>query len=237
MESILTPSWKDYSKPYKIFGPLMTLNSVRSKIDRDGYAYYKPKDASTLQKLVNYSYEFLSAPHVNLGRDGDVCPFVGHALEKHTLRLTLTECQTAIEARDAISEMIAIFEDMPISGSQSCPVTGNDHIYKSILIGFPRVSRNEAPFTIDALQAELKTQFISKGMMIGQFHPACPEPGLRNPNFRPLQAPVPMLVIRYLTKYDLPFMTSKYDHLESFANVMGEEGRRRIDALLKKTFQ
>jgi hypothetical protein len=33
------------------------------------------------------------------------------------------------------------------------------------------------------------------------------EPGLRNPDFRPLRSPVPMLAIRHMVESDLLFMT------------------------------
>ena len=48
---------------------------------------------------------------------------------------------------------------------------------------------------------------LERGMMLGEFHSMNDSPGLRNPEFRPLRSPVPMLAIRLMVESDLPFMT------------------------------
>jgi hypothetical protein len=49
--------------------------------------------------------------------------------------------------------------------------------------------------------------------MVGQFHPACPQPGLWSEDFRPLQAPIPLLAIRHMVSSDLPFLMSDERHI------------------------
>ncbi len=42
--------------------------------------------------------------------------------------------------------------------------------------------------------------------MIGQFHPLSDEPGIYNPDFRPLRSPFPMIAIRKIVPEDHPFL-------------------------------
>jgi hypothetical protein len=44
------------------------------------------------------------------------------------------------------------------------------------------------------------------GLMLGEFHANNESPGLRNPDFRPLRSPIPMLAIRHMVDSDLPFL-------------------------------
>jgi hypothetical protein len=76
---------------------------------------------------------------------------------------------------------------------------------KAILIVFPSLSTDDAAL-IDQVQFELKSSFVEEGMMLGEFHEQNESPGLRNPDFRPLRSPIPMLAMRYMVETDLPFL-------------------------------
>lgn len=52
--------------------------------------------------------------------------------------------------------------------------------------------------------------------MIGQFHPHCEEPNLWNQDFRPLQVPLPILGMRYMGPFDLPFLVSEQRHVDTY---------------------
>lgn len=67
--------------------------------------------------------------------------------------------------------------------------------------------------------------------MIGEFYPTCPEPGLHNPAFRPLDTPVPALAIRYITKFDAPFMLGDPAYEAGYVERFGDEGVRRLTRL------
>ncbi|MEO0867043.1 MAG: DUF6875 domain-containing protein, partial [Cyanobacteria bacterium J06642_11] len=79
----------------------------------------------------------------------------------------------------------------------------------------------------DRIQRRLKPFFVEKRLMLGEFYPGNQSPGLHNPDFRPLQSPVPMLVIRSMTEPDLPFLSRTSDapavrikFLESYVKQM-----------------
>jgi hypothetical protein len=48
------------------------------------------------------------------------------------------------------------------------------------------------------------------GLLVGEFHAANANPGLHNPDFRPLRSPVPMLAIRHLVESDLAFLNRDF---------------------------
>jgi hypothetical protein len=69
---------------------------------------------------------------------------------------------------------------------------------------------------LDDLQRSLKDSFVEQGLMIGQFHPKCDQPGLWNDDFRPLRSPIPLLAIRIMVPGDLPFLTGSDVHLAAY---------------------
>jgi hypothetical protein len=64
--------------------------------------------------------------------------------------------------------------------------------------------------------------------MIGQFHPVCDAPGLWNPDFKALRAPVPLLAIRKLVVFDLPFLVEHKAHAESYIRRFAPEIPPRV---------
>jgi hypothetical protein len=75
-----------------------------------------------------------------------------------------------------------------------------------VLLIFPDVPIDRAHELIDAVQAELKPEFVRKGLMIGEFHTRNNVPGLHNDSFYPLRTPTPCLAIRHIVPSDLVFL-------------------------------
>lgn len=170
------------------------------EVIKNKFAVYAPLTIDGMREVVSWVKGFLDCSHRHLGRSGKVCPFVHGSMEKEVMYLTAIEGSTTPEeAKDAVAKFVEVFAALqPTDRTEAKLVT--------ILVLFPTVAPAEAPSVIDALQAELKPQFVDQGYMIGQFHPNCPEPGVRNPAFRPLRAPIPMLVIRNMIPEDLEFL-------------------------------
>lgn len=142
---------------------------------------------------------FMARTNPALGRSGAVCPFVPSALSEDTIQIlnfptAITEealSMTATEQAQALLERIKSFpESRPLHVS---------------ILAFP--SADTA--IIDSVQDRLKELFVSQGLMIGEFHPKHSGPGLHNPNFQPMRAPVPMLVLREMVRQDLVFLSDR----------------------------
>jgi hypothetical protein len=159
---------------------------------------------STLAGMLKWVREFIGAPHPNLGRSGSICPFVPGALNMDTI--WISEVADAEPTVDSISEVIKEYRNVFLATE---PTKSPDSINKAFLVAFPTLSARgaEGAALVDKVQYRLKPYFVDQGMMLGEFHSMNESPGLRNPDFRPLRSPVPMLAIRLMVESDLPFMT------------------------------
>jgi hypothetical protein len=161
-----------------------------------------PADSVRAQ-LLKWVREFIGAPHPDLGRPGTICPFVPGALSMDTI--WFAEVTDAEPTLDSISEVIKEYRNVFLATE---PSVAPDSINKAFLVAFPTLVARGAEGTalIDLVQYMLKPYFVEQGMMLGEFHALNESPGLRNPEFRPLRSPVPMLAMRLMVASDLPFM-------------------------------
>jgi len=157
---------------------------------------------SPLRCVLDWIHGFLACPHPQSGRSGSVCPFVPTALDQDTIWMAEVETTPSFEC---ISEIITGYRDVFL---QTEPTSGPDAMNKTFVVVFPSFKANgtDGPALIDKVQASLKRYFVEMGLMLGEFHANNESPGLRNPDFRPLRSPIPMLAIRHMVDSDLPFL-------------------------------
>lgn len=170
---------------------LMRMSEVERAQDPD----------SSLTCIAKWTREFLARPHPQLGRKGAVCPFVPLSLVMDSI--WLAEVAEPAATFESISEIITEYRDLFLKTE---PTTGSDSLQKAFMIVFPTLGPDGAAL-VDKVQYALKKYFVDMGLMLGEFHAANEGEGLRNPDFRPLRSPVPMLAIRHMVESDLPFMT------------------------------
>ncbi|HXB22281.1 MAG TPA: hypothetical protein VNV88_12910 [Candidatus Solibacter sp.] len=158
---------------------------------------------SPLGCVLNWIRGFLARPHPQLGRPGSVCPFVPIALGLDTI--WMAEVAETTPSFERISAIITDYRNVFL---ETEPTSGPEAINKAFLVVFPSLGANGADgaAAIDKVQASLKRYFVEMGLMLGEFHAANESPGLRNPDFRPLRSPIPMLAIRHMVESDLPFL-------------------------------
>lgn len=171
------------------------------------------EDLDAVQVALDWARDFLSAPHEGLGRKGPVCPYIRHSFDERLLFVTCRpegSCNDP-ELADSVRAARHWFGHL-----QSRAPVGSEHLV-TIVVVLPRIDRS-ASIELDALHRSLKDEFVAEGLMIGQFHPECQARGLWSADFRPLQAPVPLLAIREMVPSDLPFLVGSVQH----ANVYFE---------------
>lgn len=169
-----------------------------SEIERD----YDP--ASPLGLVVAWIRGFLARPHPELGRPGLVCPFVPGALKMDSI--WLTEMAEANPTFERLSAIITGYRDV---FPKTEPKSGPEAMNKVFLVAFPGFGP-DGTAVIEKVQSALKRYFVDMGLLVGEFHSANANPGLHNPDFRPLQSPVPMLAIRHLVESDLAFLNRDF---------------------------
>jgi hypothetical protein len=154
---------------------------------------------SAMRCIATWVREFLARPHPDVGRRGAVCPFVPLSLEMDSI--WMAEVPEREPRFDDVAKIVTEFRDVFLAME---PTSGPEAMQKSILVVFPTLQGNAA--LVDEVQYALKKYFVDMGLMLGEFHSANESPGLRNPDFRPLRSPVPMLAMRYMVESDLPFL-------------------------------
>jgi hypothetical protein len=156
--------------------------------------------ATGLGATYDWTRTFLMAPHAELGRIGDVCPFTAQASRIDTLRFAASDASShdQAQARQDMLEAFAAFDLIPVSAKM-----GN---FRAVLVAFPRCADDDGLGMLAAVQKSLRRLSFRQGRMIGLFHDRTAAPGLWNADFRPLRAPVPLLAIRALVEQDAAFV-------------------------------
>ncbi|MEA5464329.1 DUF6875 domain-containing protein [Leptothoe sp. PORK10 BA2] len=186
-------------------------------------------ESSALLKTAQWIEDFTAKPNKNLGRSGVVCPFIPRSLKLETIQLVEISALGMSQ-----SELEGVIKDCRETFLQQVPRQGKLSLYKALIFVFSDITHDQCDY-IDRIQQRLKPFFVEKRLMLGEFYPGNQSPGLHNPDFRPLQSPVPMLVIRSMTEPDLPFLSRTTDapavrvkFLESYLRqmaIMGHSSR------------
>ncbi len=170
----------------------------------------KPGTANDLLKqTVDWCENFLGKPSGLMGRSGNVCPFVPEAMMRGSLKFAIVPLKNRGE--DAIGEIEEIATAFREHFLENEKTHGKIDIFGSWVMLFPDVAPEEASQVIDVPQRDLKPGFVKEGLMIGEFHPLSPSPGLRSLAFRPLRSPVPLLAIRHMVESDIDFLSRPVD--------------------------
>ncbi|WP_144627352.1 DUF6875 domain-containing protein [Arthrobacter woluwensis] len=158
---------------------------------------------------------YLSAPHAELGRPGDVCPYTGASLESEKFWVTtMSEPAVTMDAaRDLLEDAIEIYTELVSTDTAKAKLA-------TVVMLLPAMGDFGV---VEAVQKTMKSAFVEKGLMIGQFYPGCPEPGLWNSEFHPLDAPIPMLAVRGMVPSDFPFLIRDLTWLKSYLKKFAPE--------------
>jgi hypothetical protein len=176
--------------------------------------------------VLGWLENFLCKPHPELGRGGPVCPFVRPSLDKDLLWLTSWPGRPA--GAEEVAEVVIKYCDWFL---QLEPREGEDSIDKAILVLFPALLDDAKFPLLDEAQALARPRFLERGTMLGQFHPRSNKQGLRSTEFRP-SCPVPLLAIRFMTRYDLPFLVD--NDLNFYLKNFGNNVPGRLKEMLRQ---
>jgi hypothetical protein len=180
---------------------LVLYNGLDFETDSESIEGLSPLELSAFKTIVDWTRAFLCRPHGDLGREGPVCPFTQPSLtQRHFWLAALTgEDVDQERAGNAIERYRSWFLELE-------PKSGPQAILKTILVIFAELSHEKARHQIENLHKRLKPDFVRRGIMLGQFYQGCPETGLWSDHFYPLEAPLPLLVIRSMVPSDFLFL-------------------------------
>lgn len=160
------------------------------------------EDAAVLRGWIN---DYLIRPHADLGRVGPVCPFVKHAIAERTLWTGFVSGGIDL----TVQAMSAVVDD---ALDMYTEIAEPDEPYAMLTV----FSQLRSYQRIEAVHAARKSSFVAKGLMLGQFYPGCRQSGLWNKDFHPLDAPLPMLVVRRMLTSDYPFLVGRSEWLFAY---------------------
>lgn len=173
--------------------------------------------ARPLQQIVQWARDYLIKPHPELGRPGPVCPYVNGSMERGTFLLGL--CPGNPD-RGAVQSLLMRYRDWFLELEPRHLPSAQ---LKTIVIAFPDLPPERVAEVIDLTQQELKPHYVSRGLMIGEFHAGPPQKGgLWNGEFRPLWCPVPLLAIRNLVPTDFPFLVDDSRFVQAYVTRIGD---------------
>lgn len=154
---------------------------------------------AAMATLVGWVESYLMRDHADLGRTGAVCPFTKQASKIDTVRLAISEAGAADE-EEAFALIRRSFGEL-----EKIPCKPGMAHFRTVIVGFPNCADAEGIEMLQRVQKRHKFYSLSRFRMIGYMHARNDAPGLWNPDFRPLRAPLPVLAIRHLVEQDAPF--------------------------------
>lgn len=175
-----------------------------------------------LRVILAWAQDFLVSSHPQLMRTGPVCPYTNPSLRRGLFYLA---CMPEVTDIGAIASTFGRIRERYREMAES--MTDEDAELLTILVVFPGFDRTDST-ELDALQRRLKDDFVADGLMIGQFHPVCDEPGLWNKEFRPLRSPVPLLAMRRMLVFDLPFLIEDERHFDAWLSRFAPQVPQRV---------
>lgn len=178
-----------------------------------------------MREIATWAVEFLNAPNQQLGRRGPVCPYTRLSMDNNCFLLALADGHDVRSIESMVDQYRRWFVEL-----LDQPGEVREDLL-TILVVLPSFDRTDSG-PLDALQRRLKDTFVNEGLMLGQFHPHCAQGGLWNEDFRPLQAPIPLLAIRRMVSSDLPFLLDSASHLSTYFSRFATEVPAHIRRLL-----
>ncbi|MFB6397794.1 DUF6875 domain-containing protein [Polymorphospora lycopeni] len=201
--------------------------------DRPGLALFEAADlvaeplhpridgiADRLRGVIRWAREYLCEPHPDLGRKGPVCPYAQGSLDRGIFYLAVYRGSTVDLVE--LDELLAGYRDW---FRRLDPVSGPAAQFKTILVTLPDLANETARPIIDAAQERLKPAYTEQGLMIGEFHDGPPaKGGLWNPDFLPLNSPLPLLAVRHMVANDFPFLADNPVTLAAYLRHFAHAG-------------
>lgn len=188
----------------------------------------RPLDGwGAMREVASWLDRYVSKPHAALGRSGEICPWTRRTIDLGKLELVPIASTDSAEVEEILRVLLARFVSTE-------PTEGSDAAFRSLVAVFHRVDPASAAEFMITVHARSKPAFLDRGLMLGEFYPTCEKPGLRNPDFRPLRSPIPLLVIRQMVEPDIEFLLDKDEFVEAYLRACRRRGLERLLRLLEQ---
>ncbi len=165
---------------------------------------------------------FVSKPHPDLGRSGNVCPFVEVSEQSHCLYFSKMDAA----GLSLLGVTLVLLDLIGLCRARQLALDVSAELF-SLVVFVKDVPTSDYSKFIDLAQKIVKPIYMESGLTLGAFHPESNIPGAHSQSFRPNKSDAPMFVIRALSPHDILFI----DRTESPAVVRRHELECYIDTL------
>ena len=180
---------------------------------------------STMAKMACFISRRLTSADDDLGRAGPICPFARRGVASGGIRIA--DCSAGPDTEEGIAGLLESVRSEFLAAGEGSQI---DPMARAFVVTFSALNGDADCEMIERLQKRLKPQYVDCGLMIGQFYPGFEEGGIRNPRFRPLDAPVISLAVRYMALADAPFMLDDPHYRKAFIARFGTAGELELEA-------
>lgn len=151
----------------------------------------------------NWFNDYLSQSHNEIGRKGNVCPFVRSALNANTIAMETFKYDTKSDSLESLCKLMRYQVQRFLTTRWP---EGKKAIAAlvTVIVDFPE----EHGVLLDEAQRRVKAEAVRNGVMLGQFHPNCAEPAVLNPSFQVSRSPEALFAIRHMAMHDILFLHS-----------------------------
>jgi hypothetical protein len=180
------------------------------------------KRETTYRRIADWIEAYPNSPHALLGHPGPVCPYTARAIRADTLRIGVCMLESGDYAKiNAL--MRNCFGELKLIPCKRASVS-----LQTIIVGFPGCQDAKGIGTLKKVQRNLGLLSLMRAIMIACFYPGNELPGIRNPDFRPLIAPLPLIVVRHLVRNDAPFVARRPQLLAPYLIKFPVSGLQRL---------
>jgi heptaprenyl diphosphate synthase len=160
-----------------------------------------PAQLDAIQQCTAWLNDYIGKPHPELGRNGDICPFVRTALRKQRMTFVVLDQFTTpdvdkIRAR-VMYEAWRLARHLDESDRFAELTTTN--------LLFPGL-KDSAAAVVHTVHQVCKTNLMRKGIMVAAFYPGYDKPAIYNDRFQLYQSPFPVVVVRPMALHDILFL-------------------------------
>lgn len=184
--------------------------------------------------VLGWLRDYIGAPSERVGRPGPVCPFVPAALSTDAIRFSF---HYGVDACDARELRLLVSAELREFKAASEPPKNSGVSLDSLLVVLPDAAE-QGWRRIDESYGALKDAAVGVGLMIGQFHPACAEPAVRNPAFPVSRSPIALYAVRHMAPHDALFLHAERAWFEKYrARFASHAPRLRTDPFIHEVYR
>lgn len=193
---------------------LYRFDDVARLADSETLAGLDEAETRVAREIAAWSRQYLTNPHPNLGRSGDVCPWVATSIRESCFYLAVIR-RPQDDPGTAEAQLVDLGEKL-LALEPSRPRQAQFKTIVVVFTGLPEVLWRDV---VLGLHRRLKPSFVDRGLMLGEFFGGYEKPGLHNPAFRPLQSPHPLIVIRSMVPNDIVFLYETKRFAQAFVRA------------------